>query len=591
MNSPKNEATAQEVTPKKKESPVTDELLQLFLKQKLEVAGDLYVKPSRFQRSRKYHVELREATIVAFRSAEIARSENVGIEDVVCVFSVPKYTFDVVQKDDNYPRVYIAWNSSQNESLMYIKVMGGEKELDAWRYGLARAKICPLPCLKDLTIESVIGRGGGGKVFMVSWQHGDTRSTYALKVIARAQAFKNAKSFRHVSSERLLMAKAGRHPFLLRMQFAFQTEKNLFIGTPFCAGGDLASYLRSRGDRTFPCQATELASLCLKDQRRRRVYGRLSEPQTRMIAAEIILGLEHLHQQGIVYRDLKPENIFIDSTGHLKIGDYGLAKFLGAVGLDREQARTTSVCGTRNYLPPEMLFGRNYSYEADIWSLGVMLYRVLCGALPFEAVRSRDLFYKVKVLNPVIPSWLSPRSSQLLIGLLEKDPKKRLTIAMTKRQPFFDGLSWADVFHRRAGPSIPDFEPSTSGSFDPLDNFELSKLQGITVGEYDVGPEREMNDSLSTIPTHQQSPCDRMIGFEYCCPIVDEEELAPLRVTRRSGGIFSKVASIDTTAFFARRSSSEATGIFAKLGSIEIGMPMRSPRSPRGIQQENFHNR
>lgn len=590
MDSPQNENAAEKVTPKKKDTPVATELLQLFLQQKLEVAGDLFVKPSRFQRSKKYHVELREATMVVFRSAEIARSESVGIEDVVSVFSVPKYLFDVVQKDDNYPRIFIAWSPKHNDTIMYIKVMGGEKELDAWRYGLGRATMCPLPCLRDLTIESVIGRGGGGKVFMVSWQHGDTHSTYALKVIEKTQAFKNAKSFRHVSSERRLMAKVGQHPFLLRMQFAFQTEKNLFIGTPFCAGGDLASYLRAKGDRTFPCQTIELAGLCLKDQRRRRVYGRLSELQTRMIAAEIILGLEHLHQQGIVYRDLKPENIFIDSTGHVKIGDYGLAKFLGAIDPDRELPRTTSVCGTRNYLPPEMLFGRSYSYEADLWSLGVMLYRILCGALPFEAARSRDLFYKVKVLDPVMPSWLSPGSSQLLIGLLEKDPKKRLTIATIKRHTFFEEMNWEDVFYRRAGRSIPDFEPS-SGSFDPLDNFELSKLQGITVGEYDVGVEGETNEANSLVPTHQQNARDMVIGFEYCCPLIDEDELAPLRVNRKSGGIFSKMASIDTAAFFPRRSSSEATGFLAKLGSLDIGKPLRSPKSPRGIQQENLHNR
>lgn len=569
------------------QSTFTDQL-KLFRDQPLEVAGDMYVKGSRFQRSKKHHAELRGSTIVIFHNPQVARMEEVGIESVVSVILVSQYNVEILQKDGGVPRIYIKCDPGEDDnSLMYIKVTGGKGELHAWRYGLARAVKYRLPRLKEITIESIIGRGGGGKVFMAFLKNDDSKTPFALKVIEKVQAFKSAKSFRHVASERSLMEKIGQHPFLLRMHFAFQTEKNLFIGTPFCPGGDLAAYLRANGDKTFPCRESELIHLRIGDQKKRRVYGRLSESQTRMIASEIILGLEHLHKKGIMYRDLKPENVFIDRTGHVKIGDYGLAKNLEeSKKTAGDQNGTASVCGTRNYLPPEMLFGRMYSFEADLWSLGVMLYRILCGAFPFEATRSKELFYKVKVEQPLLPSGLSKHACKLLEGLLQKDPRNRLTIADLKRHSFFYNVNWDDVYNRRADPCIPDVKIGPS-EIDALDNFELSKLEGITVGEYVAGGYGgNLEEDLTGTPSHKQDVQKMMIGFEYGCLQNDEEEaLAPLEVMQMIGGVM-RVTSNDQDTPRAER---KGGGFLSKVFSFdEMFSKMASvddlPKSPRTVR-------
>lgn len=566
----------------------TDQL-KLFREQPLEVAGDMYVRGSRFQRSKKHHAELRGSTIVVFRTSQVARMQEVGIESVISVIFVSQYSVEILQKDGGVPRIYIKYDPGENDSsLMYIKVMGGKRELHAWRYGLARAVKYRLPRLRDITIESVIGRGGGGKVFMVFWKNDDAKTPFALKVIEKTQAFKSPKSFRHVASERSLMEKIGQHPFLLPMHFAFQTEKNLFIGTPFCPGGDLAAYLRANGDQTFPCAESELIHLHVGDQKRRRVYGRLSESQTRLIASELILGLEHLHKKGIVYRDLKPENVFIDRTGHIKLGDYGLAKNLEEWKKTAgDQNRTASVCGTRNYLPPEMLFGRMYSFEADLWSLGVMLYRIMCGAFPFEAARSKELFYKVKVQQPLLPSGLSNHACKLLEGLLQKDPRNRLKLADLKRHSFFCNVNWDDVYNRRADPCVPDVQIGPS-ELDALDNFELSKLQGITVGEYVAGGYGgNLEEDLTGVPSHKQDVQEMMIGFEYGCVQNDEEALSPLEVKQMIGGVMRVTSNDQDTPRAERKGGGFLSKVFSfdemfsKMASVDD--LTKSPRAVRHV--------
>lgn len=386
---------------------------------------------------------------------------------------------------------------------------------------------------------------------MVHWK--GSKHAFALKVIDKSQALKSSKLFRHVASERYLMEKAGKHPFLLPLQFAFQTQSNLFIGTPFCAGGDLASYIRYAGDKSSCPDHTELG-LTLQEHRRRGVYGRLPEAQTRKIAAEIILGLEHLHKRGIVYRDLKPENVFIDSSGHIKIGDYGLAKYLRASPCGEGRVRTESVCGTRNYLPPEMLLGLHYGIEMDVWCLGVMLFRMLCGRFPFDSVRTREVFHRIKHGAPRVPGFLSEAARSLLLGLLRKSPARRLSLAQVKAHAFFAGVDWDGVLAGRAGPCISDVETGSSPT-DALGNFELSKLQGVTLGEY-VG---EMDEEPWRLERDLENV---MIGFEYGCAAEDGGEVEPLMVTQKSGGILRKIASIDVDQLplsprksFGRRSS------------------------------------
>jgi serine/threonine protein kinase len=139
------------------------------------------------------------------------------------------------------------------------------------------------------------------------------------------------------------------HPFIMGLQYAFQDAERLYLIMEFVNGGELFEHLKTA--RKF-------------DEERAKFY-----------AAEIILALEYLHKNGVIYRDVKPENILIDSEGHVKMTDFGLSKG----GLEVTGGRTESFCGTTEYLAPEIINSKQYGYSVDWYSLGLVIYEMLCG--------------------------------------------------------------------------------------------------------------------------------------------------------------------------------------------------------------------
>lgn len=505
-----------------KSSSVSHEYLSLFRAQPLVASGEVFFKVSRFHRYKKYYCELRGLTLVVFRSPSVAHSRKTDLSDIIMALLVHMHDFEIHQKDDADSRIYISTPDTADDAVLYIRVGTSTSDLDSWRKGLAHAKAAAVPSLNFLTIESVIGRGGGGKVFVVQWEEQD--ATYALKVLDKSQAFKSPKAFCHLTAERRIMETLQPHPFVLPLEFAFQTSKNLFIGTPFCPGGDLASYIRNHGFTTTPPNPVLPSA-----PRKRTPRGRLSECQTRRIAAELILALEHLHKRGVVYRDLKLENVLIDSSGHIKLGDFGLAKRLHGC------ERTGSVCGTRNYLPPEMLHGRMYGTEADIWSFGVLLYRMLTGTFPFDGVRSREVFGKIKRGALRVPPWISAEARGLLHGLLRKETKGRMDLEQVKNHEFFGGVIWREVLEGRGGVCVTNVK--TACVEEALENFELSKLHGVTVGEM-VG---EVSGGEECAAKELDSK-EMVVGFEFG---PEQGAVQLLEVKQKNGGLLGKLSNID----------------------------------------------
>lgn len=183
--------------------------------------------------------------------------------------------------------------------------------------------------LTDFELLRTVGTGSFGRVHLVQSKHNSR--FYAIKVLKKAQVVK-MKQVEHTNDERRMLAEV-KHPFLLTLWGTFQDCKNLYMVMDFVEGGELFSLLRKS--------------------------GRFPNPVAKFYAAEVTLALEYLHSRNIIYRDLKPENLLLDRHGHLKITDFGFAK--------RVPDKTWTLCGTPDYLAPEVVSNKGYNKSVDWW--------------------------------------------------------------------------------------------------------------------------------------------------------------------------------------------------------------------------------
>ena len=242
----------------------------------------------------------------------------------------------------------------------------------------------PSVCLSDFHIEKLLGKGAFGKVLLVTKK--DTGQLYAMKSLKK-ELIEQRNQKVHTKTEREILGDV-KCPFIVQLRFAFQTTDKLYMIMDFINGGELFFHLRR----------------CTK----------FTEDRTRVYAAEILLALEYLHKQGIIYRDLKPENVLLDSEGHIKLTDFGLSKkfFSG-------EKKTFSFCGTPEYLAPEILKGIGHDQAVDFWSFGALIYEMMSGAPPFYC-KNKDTMFKNMLNKPVeMRSHFSPQAVDLLRNLLQ----------------------------------------------------------------------------------------------------------------------------------------------------------------------------
>jgi len=214
--------------------------------------------------------------------------------------------------------------------------------------------IPPNPNEVDLThfeLLKVVGKGGFGKVNAITKL--DTGELMALKRMEKYAVLQSSSHLKMVWIERKIMSLTA-SPFLCNLLYAFESERELFLVMPFMQGGDLRFHLKERG--TMP-----VSTACF-------------------YAAEMILGLQAMHEKRVVFRDLKPDNMLLDADGHLRISDFGLACILE----ERNHWLTTGQAGTRGYQSPEVITDQLYGCEADIFSFGVTVYELLHGVRPWK---------------------------------------------------------------------------------------------------------------------------------------------------------------------------------------------------------------
>jgi len=183
-----------------------------------------------------------------------------------------------------------------------------------------------------------------------------------------------------------------------------------------------------------------------------RAAGRFATKTARFYAAEIVLALEYLHQQKIVYRDLKPENLLLDHKGHIKVTDFGFAKVV-------PDNRTFTLCGTPEYLAPEVIKGKGHGTEVDWWALGILVFEMLAGFPPFYDENPFGIYEKILLGRISFPAHFDSSARDLVKKLLASDRTRRLGnlkdgAADVKKHRFFKGLDWDAMSKRKNTPPI-----------------------------------------------------------------------------------------------------------------------------------------
>ena len=289
----------------------------------------------------------------------------------------------------------------------------------------------------------IIGIGTFGVVRLV--QDGGSAAPFALKSMLKQKVFEMGQA-EHVTAECRLLAECD-HPFIVQLVRTYETEYHIHLLLELTLGGELFSVLRAAPGGCFP-------------ERRCQFYG-----------AMIVLAFEYLHDKQIIYRDLKPENLLFDADGYLKIVDFGFAK--------RVTDRTWTVCGTPEYMAPEIILNKGHDKAVDWWTLGILIYEMLVGFPPFEGADPMAL-YKTIVANDVrFPTKVAPQPQELVKRLLSSDPAARLGSLKggaddVKRHGFFKKIVWHSLLLKKIDapykPAIgSDTDASNFESFDDPD--------------------------------------------------------------------------------------------------------------------------
>jgi len=304
--------------------------------------------------------------------------------------------------------------------------------------------------LEDFKLARTLGAGSFGRVILV--KHLETDTWYAMKLLIKEKVVKT-KQVEHTINEKKIL-QALDFPHIVRLMYCFKDPSNLYLVLSFENGGELFTHLRKS--------------------------RRFTEPMSRFYCAQVVLAFEYLHNLDIVYRDLKPENMLICSNGYTKITDLGFAKRLGA------EMRTYTLCGTPEYLAPEVIKHRGYGKSADWWTLGVLIFEMTAGTVPFNYKDHAEMYGKIVKNQWKAPDFFTKELTDLLNSILTSDTSKRFGClkggpADIKKHRWFSSLNWMAIFQQTIRPPyVPEVKsPSDTRYFQMQEKEEHIHISGV----------------------------------------------------------------------------------------------------------------
>jgi len=284
--------------------------------------------------------------------------------------------------------------------------------------------------LTDFEILTTLCTGTFGRVRLVK---GLSDNKYmALKILKKSEVIR-LKQVEHIKSE-ISLLKIIQHPFVVNLLGHFQDDRKLYMVMEYVHGGELFSHLRRE--------------------------GRFSDDTSKFYAAEIVLSFAYMHGLQIIYRDLKPENLLISATGHMKITDFGFAK--------QVEDRTWTLCGTPEYLAPEIIQSKGHGKAVDWWALGILIFEMLAGYPPFYDENPFGIYQKILAGKIDFPRQFDSKAKDLVKKLLTSDMSKRLGCLRNgaediKKHKWFGKSDWNAVYNMTIP---PPFIPEVSGDGD-----------------------------------------------------------------------------------------------------------------------------
>uniref|UniRef100_A0A674N373 non-specific serine/threonine protein kinase n=1 Tax=Takifugu rubripes TaxID=31033 RepID=A0A674N373_TAKRU len=350
------------------------------------------------------------------------------------------------------------------------------------------------PCELDFEMTKLISNGAYGAVYLV--RHKETKQRFAMKKINKQNLIlRNQIQQAFVERDILTFAE---NPFVVSMYCSFETRRHLCMVMEYVEGGDCATLLKNMGP--------------------------LPVDMARMYFAETVLALEYLHNYGIVHRDLKPDNLLVTSMGHIKLTDFGLSKvglmnmttnlYEGHIEKDAREFSDKQVCGTPEYIAPEVILRQGYGKPVDWWAMGIILYEFLVGCVPFFGDTPEELFGQVisdEINWPEGEDAPPPDAQELITLLLRQNPLERLGTggaAEVKQHQFFHNLDWNSLLRQKAE-FIPQLESEDDTSYFDTRSEKYHHLET---------EEEDTNDEDFNVELRQFSSCSHRFS-KVCAPL------------------------------------------------------------------------